>query len=136
MSTNPSYNMAKQSRKQDQYDYVLHNKISYKDDQDAIKIDFNPSYGRAQGCNACDVIELEYDATIKSNSSYSSTSKESINMFEDEDQDGCVETNSQSMQTAGYRKIIGLPLKKRSHSMIMTLIILAMLKLIVNLHMI
>ena len=113
MSTNPSYRIAKQNRKQEnQYDYVLHNKISCKDDQDTVKMDSNPSYGRARGCNACDVIEPEYDATIKSNPSYSSTSKETIKVFEDEDQDGCVETNSQSTQRAGYLKVIGSTTKE------------------------
>ena len=113
MTTNPSYSIAEQNRKQeDQYDYVLHNKISLKDDQDAIKIDSNPSYGRVQGCNAYDVTEPEYDAAIQPNPSYSSTLKEPTKMFEDEDQDGYVETNSQSTRRAGYLKIIGSTTKK------------------------
>ena len=40
-----------------------------------MKIDSNPSYGRAQCCNAYDITEPEYDATIQSNPSYSFFSK-------------------------------------------------------------
>ena len=102
MNTNPSYSITKQNTKQeDQYDYVLHSKISLKDDvQDTIKMDSNPSYGRVQGCNAYDVTEPEYDAAIQPNPSYSSISKETTKMSEDEDQGGYVETNSQSIQRA------------------------------------
>ena len=48
MNTNPSYSVAKQSRKQeDQYDYVLHDNIALQDDpQGTIRMDSNPSYGR------------------------------------------------------------------------------------------
>ena len=113
MNTNPSYSITEQNRKQeDQYDYVLHNKISLKDDvQDTIKMDTNPSYGRVQGCNAYDVTEPEYDATIQPNPSYSSISK-TTKMSEDEDQDGYVETNSQSTQRAGHLKVIGSTTKE------------------------
>ena len=113
MTTNPSYGIAKQSRKQeDQYDYVLHDEISLKGDQDTMKMDSNPSYGRVQGCNVCDVTEPEYDAAIQPNPSYSSTLKEPTKMFEDEDQNGYAETNSQSTQRAGYLKVIGSTTKK------------------------
>ena len=71
MNINPSYSITKQNKNQeDQYDNVFHNKISLKDDaQDTIKMDSNPSYGRAQGYNAYDVTEPEY-ATIQPNPSY------------------------------------------------------------------
>ena len=110
MNTNPSYSIMKQNRKQeDQYDYVLHNKISLKDDvQDTIKMETNPSYGRVQGCNAYDVTEPEYDAAIQPNPSYSSITK----MSEDEDKDGYVETNSLNTQRAGYLKVIGSTTKE------------------------
>ena len=110
MNTNPSYSIMKQNRKQeDQYDYVLHNKISLKDDvQDTIKMETNPSYGRVQGCNAYDVTEPEYDAAIQPNPSYSSITK----MSKDEDEDGYVETNSLSTQRAGYHKVIGSTTKE------------------------
>ena len=113
MNTNPSYNITNQNRKQDQYDYVLHNKISHKDDvQDTINMDSNPSYGRVQGCNAYDVTEPEYDTTIQPNPSYTSISKETTKMSEDEDQGGYVETNSQSTQRVGYLKVIGSTTKE------------------------
>ena len=114
LNTNPSYSITKQNRKQeDQYDYVLHNKISLKDDPQAtIMMDTNPSYGRVQGCNAYDVTEPEYDAAIQPNPSYSSISRETTKMSEDEDQDGYVETNPQSTQRAGYRKVIGSTTKE------------------------
>ena len=115
MNTNPSYSIMKQNRKQeDQYDYVLHNKISLKDDvQDTIKMDTNPSYGRVQDCNAnYDVTEPEYDAAIQPNPSYSSISKEKLKMSKDEDQDDYVETNPQSTQRAGYLKVIGSTTKE------------------------
>ena len=107
MNSNPSYSITEQNRKQEnQYDYVLHNKISLKDDvHDTIKMDSNPSYGRAQGCNAYDVTEPEYGVTIQPNPSYISILKESTKMPEDEDQYGYVETNSQSTQRAGYLKV-------------------------------
>ena len=139
MSTNPSYSITKQSSKQeDQYDYVLHGKVvALQDDpQVTIKMDTDPSYGRVQGCDAYNVTEPEYDAAIQSNASYSSDSKETIKMSEDEDQDGYVETNPQSTERESYHKAIGLPLKKRNQSMIMTLIILAMLRSILTLPMI
>ena len=108
MNTNPSYSVTKQSRKQeDQYDSVLHSKISFKDDvQDTIKMDSNPSYGRVQGCNAYNVTEAEYNTAIQPNPSYVSISKETPKMSEDDDQDGYVETNSLSTQRAGYLKVI------------------------------
>ena len=113
MNTNPSYNITEQSRKQeDQYEYVLHNKISLTDDvQDTIKMDSNPSYGRVQGCNAYNVTEPEYDATIQPNPSYSFISKETTKMSEDEDKDGYVET-TQSTQRADYLKLIGSTTKE------------------------
>ena len=109
MNTNPSYSIMKQNRKQeDQYDYVLHNKISLKDDvQHTIMMDTNPSYGRVQGCNAYNVTEPEYDAAIQPNPSYSSISKEKLKISEDEDRDGYVETNPQSTQRVGYLKVTG-----------------------------
>ena len=114
MNTNPSYSITEQNRKQeDQYDYVLHNKISLKDNvQDTIKMDTNPSYGGVQGCNAYDVTEPEYDAAIQPNPSYSSISKETTKMSEDEDEDGYVETNPQSTQRAGYLNVTGSTTKE------------------------
>ena len=111
MNTNPSYSITEQNKKQEnQYDYVLHNKMSLKDDaQDTIKMDSNPSYERAQGY---DVTEPEYAAVIQPNPSYSSISKETTKRSEDEDEDGYVETNSQSTQRAGYLKIIGSTIKE------------------------
>ena len=106
MNTNPSYNTPEQSRTQeDQYDYVLHDKIFSKGDvQDTVKMDSNPSYRRVQVHN---LTELECDVVIQPNPSYSSISKKTTIMSVDEDQDGYVETNSQSMQRADYLKVIG-----------------------------
>ena len=114
MSTNPSYSIAEQSRKQeDQYDYVLHDNTALQDDpQGTFKMDSNPSYGRVQICNAYNVTEPEYDAAIQPNPSYSYFSKDTIKMSEDQDQDGYVETNSQSTQIADYLKLIGSTTKE------------------------
>ena len=110
MTTNPSYSITEQSRKQeDQYDYVLQDEISLKGDQDTIKMDSNPSYGRVQGCNACDLTETEYDVAIQSNPSYSFNSKETTKMSEDQDY---VETNLQSTQRADYLEITGSTTKE------------------------
>ena len=109
MNTNPSYSIAEQSTKQeDQYDYVLHDNVALQDDpQGTLKMDSNPSYGTVQICNAIDETEPEHDAAIQPNPSYSSFSKETIKMSEDQDQDDYVETNSQSTQIAGnYLKLI------------------------------
>ena len=117
MSTNPSYSITKQNReKEDQYDYVLHNKLSFQNDvQDTIKMaSKNPSYGKVQGCNAYDVTEPEYDAAIQSNPSYSSISKDTTKMCEDDDQDGYVESNLQCTQRSGYLKINGSINKEES----------------------
>ena len=116
MNTNPSYSIAKQSTKQeDQYDYVLHDNVALQDDwQGTFKMDSNPSYGRVQICNAIDETEPEHDAAIKPNPSYSCFSKETIKMSEDQDQDqdGYVDTNSQSTQIADYLKLIGSTTKE------------------------
>ena len=114
MNPNPSYGITEQNNKQeDQYLYVLHNKVSLKDDvQGTIMMDSNPSYGRVQGCNAYNVTEPESDAAIQPNPSYSSILKEATKMSEDEDQDGYVDTNSQSTQRAGYLKVIGSTTKE------------------------
>ena len=116
MSTNPSYSIAKQSTKQeDQYDYVLHDNVALQDDlQGTIKMDSNPSYGRVQSCNTFDKTEPEHDAAIQPNSSYSSFSKGTIKISQYQDQDGYIETNSQSTQIAGnYLKLIGSTTKKQ-----------------------
>ena len=109
MNTNPSYGITKQSSEQeDQYDYVLHGEVVARQDdpQDTtIKMDTNPSYGRVQGSSACDLTKPECDAAIQPNPSYSFNSKETIKMSEDEDQDGYVETNSQSTQKVSYLEI-------------------------------
>ena len=73
------------------YDYILHGKVSGP--QDTIKMDSNPSYGRVQGCNDCDLTEPEYDVAIQSNPSYSFNSKETTKVSEDQ---GYVKTNLQS----------------------------------------
>ena len=106
ISNNPSYSITKQNKeKEDQYDYVLHNKFSFQNDvQDTIKVDSNPSYGRVQSCNAYDVTEPEYDAAIQSNPSYSSISKDTTRMSED-DEDGYVESDLQRTQRSHYVKI-------------------------------
>ena len=116
ISTNPSYSIPKQNKeKEDQYDYVLHNKFSFQNDvQDTIKIDSNPSYGRVQGCNAYDVTEPEYDTAIQPNPSYSSISKDTTKMSEDDDQDGYVESDLQRTQRLGYLKINGSTNKEES----------------------
>ena len=104
MNTNPSYSITKQNRRQeDEYDYVLHDKISFQNNvQDTIKMESNPSYGRIQGCNAYDA---GYDVAIQSNPSYCSISKETTMIYEQEDEDGYVETNSLSMQKADYQMV-------------------------------
>ena len=105
MTTNPSYTINKQNRKQDdqRYDYVLQNKSSQQQ-QDIIKIESNPSYGRVQGYNTA-VTEQDYDVTIQTNPSYDSVFKNTKKMSEDEDQHGYVETNLHSTHGAGYLKV-------------------------------
>ena len=112
MNTNPSFSITNQSSEQeDQYDYVLHDNVAlYDNPQGTIKMDTNPSYGRVQSSNAYDVTQPEYDAAIQPNPSYSSMSKETTKMSEDED--GYVETKSQSTQRADYLKIIGSTTKE------------------------
>ena len=113
MNTNPSFSITKQSSEQDQYDYVLHDKVAlYDNPQGTIKMDTNPSYGRVQSSNAYDLTQPEYDAAIQPNPSYSSMSKETTKMSEDEDEDGYVETNSQSTQRADYLKVTGSTTKE------------------------
>ena len=75
-------------------------------------MDSNPSYGRVQGCNACDLTEPEYDAAIQSNPSYSFNSKETTKISKDQDQDVYVETNLQSTQTTDYIEITGFTTKE------------------------
>ena len=116
MNTNPSYSIAKQNTKQeDQYDYVLHDNVPLQDDPQGtiIRMDSNPSYGKVRSCNTFDVTEPEHDAAIQPNPAYSCFSKETTKMSEDQDQDGYVETNSQSTQIAGnYLKLIGSTTKE------------------------
>ena len=116
MNTNPSYNITKQNKKQeDQYDYVLQNKFFLQDDpQDTIKMVSNPSYGRVQGCSAYNGTGPENDATIQPNLSCNSISKETTKMSkdEDEDEDGYVETTTQSTQRTDYLEIIGSTTKE------------------------
>ena len=93
----------KLSHKKRSYDYALHGNVSGPQ-ATTIKMDSNPSYGRVQGCNACDLTEPEYDAAIQSNPSYSFNSKETTKMSEDQ---GYVETDLQSTQRADYLEITG-----------------------------
>ena len=112
MNTNPSYSITKQNRrKEDQYDYVLHDKLSFLDNtQDTIKMESNPSYGRVQGCNAYDA---GCDVAIQLNPSYNSISKETNVIYEQEDEDGYVETiNSLTMQKADYHEVTGCTTKE------------------------
>ena len=88
---------------EDQYDYVLHDKQQLQGDnaKDTIKMNTNPSYASVQNGNVYVVTEPDYDSTIELKHS------KATKMSEDEDEDGYVETNSQSIQRAGYLKIIG-----------------------------
>ena len=114
MNNNPSYTITKQDTKQeDQYDYqyVLHNKFSLQDDElnSTIKMDSNPSYGGVNNSNAVNYNTTKpgCDAAIQPNPSYSSITKENARPFEDEDEDGYVDTNSQGTQRADYLEVIG-----------------------------
>ena len=112
MNTNPSYSITKQSTYQeDQYDYVLHNKYMLQDEpQDTIKMNPNPSYVRVQ---AYAVTESEHDVAIQPNPSYSSMSKETTKMSEDENQHCSVQTTSYSTRNVDYYEIIESPTKTR-----------------------
>ena len=72
----------------------------------------NPSYGRVQDCNAYDVTKPESDVPIQPNPYYNSISKETMKISEDEDEDGYVETISQSTQRTDYLEIIGSTTKE------------------------
>ena len=111
MNTNPSYSVTKlNEREEDQYDYVLHDKIPSLDNtQDTIKMETNPSYGGVQGCNA---FNPGYDVAIQSNPSYSSILKETMMTHKQEDENGYVETNSPNMQKAAYHKVTGSTTKE------------------------
>ena len=98
----------KLSHKKRSYDYTLHGKVSGPQAA-TIKMDSNPSYGRVQGCNACDLTEPENDVAIQSNPAYSFNSKETTKMSEDQDY---VETNLQSTQRADYLEITGFTTKE------------------------
>ena len=98
----------KLSYKKRSYDHALHGKVSGPQ-ATTIKMDSNPSYGRVQGCNACDLTEPEYDIAIQSNPSYSFNSEETTKMSEDQDY---VETNLQSTQRADYLEITGSTAKE------------------------
>ena len=102
----------KLSHKKRSYDYILQGKVSLQGGPQAttIKMDSNPSYGRVQGCNACDITEPEYDVAIQSNPSYSFNSKETTKMSKD--QDVYVETDLQSTQRADYLEITGSTTKE------------------------
>ena len=123
LNANPSYGYGitkqMQNRKQDQYDYVLHKIPSCQDNtQNIVKMDSNPSYGHGnvQSLNtvAHDTTKpAEYDVTIQPNPSHSSILKENVMMYEQEDQDGYVETNSLSTQRADYLKVIGSTTKEK-----------------------
>ena len=114
MTTNPSYNITKQNRKQeDQYDNVLQNKFSLQE-EDTVKIDSNSSYGAIQSYNTADynVTEPDHDVTIQTNPSYNSVFKNTKTMSEDEYQVSYVETDLHSTQAAGYLKVIGSTAKE------------------------
>ena len=67
-------------------------------------MDSNPSYGRVHSHDTVvyGTTEPGYDVTIQPNPCYSSTSKKTTKMSEDEDQHGYVETNSHSTQKIGF----------------------------------
>ena len=102
MNNNPSYNIITQNRKQeDQYDYAVHNKSHVQDNtKDTMKIDSNPSYGRVQGVNTVGTKPV-YDVDLETNPCYNLC----IQMTEDEDENGYVETNPPSIQGANYLKV-------------------------------
>ena len=108
MNNNPCYSITKQNgRQEDEYDYqcASHNIFSLQyDEQNTIKMDLNPSYERGHCCDA-----VNYNTTAPAGlvPSHSSIATENVKASEDEDEDGYVETNSQSTQRADYCRIIG-----------------------------
>ena len=112
MTTNPSYNIAKQNIEQgdDHYDNVLQKKVSLHE-EDTVKVDSNPSY---EGYNTADydVIEPDHDVTIQTNPSYNCVLKNTKTMSEDEYQVSYVETDLHSTQATGYLKVIGSSTKE------------------------
>ena len=110
MNNNPS---TKQNGMQDDeydYQYASHNIFSLQyDEQNTIKMDFNPSYERGHGCDAVNyntTAPTGLDVAFHQNPPYSSIAIENVKVSEDEDEDGYVETNSQSTQRADYCRII------------------------------
>ena len=113
MNNYPSYSSIKQNgRQEDEYDYqyALHNIFSLQDDEEStIKMNSNPSYERIHGHNTVNyntTTPAGLDVAFHPNPSYSSIATENVKASEDEDEDGYVETNSQSTQRVDYCRII------------------------------
>ena len=107
MSTNPSYDTIKYTRRQDdQYNYAT----TLNNNQDTMMADYtgNPSFG---GINEADVI-------TQSNPLWTTNLKINKNASEDEDEDenGYVEPNSLDLSAAEYLKVIAVrPVTKDDH---------------------
>ena len=103
MTANPSYNVTKHSKQEDQYDYVLNNKCALE-----VMMDRDPTSEGSSAAITDVVIEPEDDVTIN-NPLYSANSSlmETIRTLGDEDEDGYIKTNSINTQAASYLKIIG-----------------------------
>ena len=110
MSDSLSYNTTTQNKiQEDQYDYVLHNKSPLQDNtKDTVKIDYNLSYGRVQGFNTVGTKPV-YDVNLPSYNSL----KESTQMIKDKDENGCVESNSQTIHGASDLKVVASTANER-----------------------
>jgi len=119
ISSNPSYDITKQNRKQEcqNYGYVMHDKLfrnSFQDDkQDAVKLDTNPAYGKVQefemsAYDSDNTTQPVFDVTIQLNPSYSSNLKPSRKITDDQyDYVNTDQCHSNDAEETGYLKIIG-----------------------------
>ena len=118
MTNNPSYDTNKQNINQKYltYDYATPNEFIHLQ-QDIIKLDINPSYGRIQNHEAVfndsnNITESDHDVPIELNPSYSSKLKKTS-----EDHDKYVEIDLDhlhSAEAAGYLELIGPTTKEKN----------------------
>ena len=122
MTSNPSYDINKEIKKQDyqMYDYATPEKSVYLQDnkQDTIKLEANPSYGRIQECEVSfydsvnAAVGSENDVAIQLNPSYCSNLKKTS-----DDHDGYVKGDQDYLHSAkgtDYLEIIGPDTKGES----------------------
>ena len=107
MTSNPSYTIKQNTKQEDQYDYISTSDNEFVP-QDVITqhytvADLNPTPEDSEAATNYD------DIIVQSNTLHSSSTSaiEIVEVYENKDEDGYVETNSPNTQPAGYLEIIG-----------------------------